>query len=575
MNKRMNIPQGSILRRISLFFKMIQRTSDEYFFATDLDENLVMVSANMVNDFDVPSECFYHMDKYWVPLIHPDDVEGFAASMKMPESRHSNIGHDCEYRIKNRKGDYIWVRCRGQYAFDSRTDKPFLFMGSIKKLAQRNHADELTGLLNKYQFEHAVKVALNRYRVDGVGGALMVFGIDNFKIVNETYNRHYGDEVLKLAAKKISDVLPTGVMLYKLDGDEFALVIQGVDLENVEEIYGSIQKSFARPHNIDGKQIFCTISCGTVLFPQSGKDYLVLHKHAEAALDLAKRDGKNQNCIFSKENYNRWIRSMSMRDDLRVSIEQDCEGFSLFYQPQVRAGDNKIIGAEALLRWRNPKGRMVSPMEFISILEDTKMIIPVGRWIFETAVKQCKEWQQINPNMCISINVSYEQIKDASFKDFVVDCLNRYDLKPELVVLELTESTIVSDWTNINRQFDAFRKLGIRIAMDDFGTGYSSLAYLKNLSCDLVKIDRAFVTHITEENNNFDRHLVRVTVDLCHSVNIKCCIEGVETEEEYTLLRDICHADSIQGYLFGRPESPENFELKYFNIGADDDNSEA
>lgn len=575
MNKRMNIPQGSILRRISLFFKMIQRTSDEYFFATDLDENLVMVSANMVNDFDVPSECFYHMDKYWVPLIHPDDVEGFAASMKMPESRHSNIGHDCEYRIKNRKGDYIWVRCRGQYAFDSRTDKPFLFMGSIKKLAQRNHADELTGLLNKYQFEHAVKVALNRYRVDGVGGALMVFGIDNFKIVNETYNRHYGDEVLKLAAKKISDVLPTGVMLYKLDGDEFALVIQGVDLENVGEIYGSIQKSFARPHNIDGKQIFCTISCGTVLFPQSGKDYLVLHKHAEAALDLAKRDGKNQNCIFSKENYNRWIRSMSMRDDLRVSIEQDCEGFSLFYQPQVRAGDNKIIGAEALLRWRNPKGRMVSPMEFISILEETKMIIPVGRWIFETAVKQCKEWQQINPNMCISINVSYEQIKDASFKDFVVDCLNRYDLKPELVVLELTESTIVSDWTNINRQFDAFRKLGIRIAMDDFGTGYSSLAYLKNLSCDLVKIDRAFVTHITEENNNFDRHLVRVTVDLCHSVNIKCCIEGVETEEEYTLLRDICHADCIQGYLFGRPESPENFELKYFNIGADDANSEA
>ncbi len=575
MNKRMNIPQGSILRRISLFFKMIQRTSDEYFFATDLEEDLVMVSANMVNDFDVPSECFYHMDKYWAPLIHPDDLEGFAASMKMPESRRNNIGHDCEYRIKNRKGDYIWVRCRGQYAFDSRTDKPFLFMGSIKKLAQRNHADELTGLLNKYQFEHAVKVALNRYRVDGVGGALMVFGIDNFKIVNETYNRHYGDEVLKLAAKKISDVLPTGVMLYKLDGDEFALVIQGVDLENVEEIYGSIQKSFARPHNIDGKQIFCTISCGTVLFPQSGKDYLVLHKHAEAALDLAKRDGKNQNCIFSKENYNRWIRSMSMRDDLRVSIEQDCEGFSLFYQPQVRAGDNKIIGAEALLRWRNPKGRMVSPMEFISILEETKMIIPVGRWIFETAVKQCKEWQQINPNMCISINVSYEQIKDASFKDFVVDCLNRYDLKPELVVLELTESTIVSDWTNINRQFDAFRKLGIRIAMDDFGTGYSSLAYLKNLSCDLVKIDRAFVTHITEKDNTFDRHLVRVTVDLCHSVNITCCIEGVETEEEYTLLRDICHADCIQGYLFGRPEAPENFELKFFNIGADDANSEA
>ena len=564
MNKRTNIPQGSILRRISLFFKMIQRTTDDYYFATDIDENLITVSANMVNDFEVPSECFYDMDRYWTPLIHPDDLDGFYESMKIPESRKANIGHDYEYRVKNRKGDYVWVRCRGQYAFDTRTDKPFLFLGCIKKLAQRNHADELTGLLNKYQFEHAVKVALNRYRVDGTGGALMVLGIDNFKIVNETYNRHYGDEVLKLAAKMISDVLPAGVMLYKMDGDEFALVIQDVDTEKVEDIYGSIQKSFARPHNIDGKQFFCTVSCGTVLFPQAGKDYLVLHKHAEAALDLAKKDGKNKNCIFSKENYNRWIRSLSMRDDLRVSIERGCEGFSLFYQPQVSAKENRIIGAEALLRWRNPKGRMVSPMEFIRILEETKMIIPVGHWIFETAVKQCKEWQKINPDMSISINLSYEQIKDASFKDFVVDCLKRYEITPEQIVLELTESTIVSDWSNINRQFDDFRKLGIRIAMDDFGTGYSSLAYLKNLSCDIVKIDRAFVTHITEKDNAFDRRLVGVTVDLCHSVNIKCCIEGVETEEEYALLRDICHADCIQGYLFGRPESPETFELKYF-----------
>ena len=564
MSERVNIPQGSILRRISLFFKMIQRTSDDYFFATDLQENLVMVSANMANDFAIPGECFYDMNKYWFKLIHPDDLEGFVESIQIPESRKLNMGHDYEYRIKNRKGDYIWVRCRGQFAFDNRTDKPFLFTGTVKKLGQRNHADELTGLLNKYQFEHAVKVALNRYRADGVGGALMVFGLDNFKIVNETYNRHYGDEVLKLAAKHISDVLPAGLMLYKLDGDEFAVVCPGMDVADVTTIFENVQKGFSRPHTIEGKNVFCTVSSGTVLYPQSGKDYLVLHKHAEAALDLAKKDGKNKNCVFSKENYNRWKRSLSMRDDLRLSIEQDFEGFSLFFQPQVSAKTNKIVGAEALLRWRNPRGRMVSPMEFIRILEETKMIIPVGHWIFETAVKQCKKWQENNPGMTISINLSYEQIKDATFKDFVENCLKRYDLSPEHIVLELTESTIVSDWSNINQQFDEFRRCGIRIAMDDFGTGYSSLAYLKNLSCDIVKIDRVFVTNITKKDNHFDRRLVGVTVDLCHSVNINCCIEGVETNEEYELLRDICHADTIQGYLFGRPESPENFEEKYF-----------
>ncbi|MCR5176420.1 MAG: GGDEF and EAL domain-containing protein [Anaerovibrio sp.] len=564
MNNRANIPPGSILRRILLFFKMIQRTSDDYYFATDLQENLVIVSANMVNDFEVPSECFYDMNKYWTKLVHPDDLDGFVESIQMPESRKLNIGHDYEYRLRTRKGDYIWVRCRGQFAFDNRTEKPFLFAGTVKKLGQRNHADELTGLLNKYQFENAVKVALNRYRVDGVGGALMVFGIDNFKIVNETYNRHYGDEVLKLAARHISDVLPEGLMLYKMDGDEFAVVCPGLSQEGAIDVFENVQKAFSRPHSIEGKHIFCTISSGTVLYPQAGKDYLVLHKHAEAALDLAKRDGKNKNVIFSKESYNRWKRSLSMRDDLRLSIESDFEGFSLFYQPQVSAQNNKIIGAEALLRWRNPKGRMVSPMEFIRILEDTKMIIPVGRWIFETAVRQCKEWQKFNPGMTISINLSYEQIKEAYFKDFVVECLKKYDLNPELIVLELTETTIVSDWSNINQQFDKLRSCGIRIAMDDFGTGYSSLAYLKNLSCDIVKIDRLFVTHITEEDNHFDRQLVGITVDLCHSVNIKCCIEGVETEDEYKLLRDICHADTIQGYLFGRPESPEDFESKYF-----------
>lgn len=566
MNKKVMYPNGSILRKMAFFFKMIQKSSDDYFFATDIKENMTMVSANMADDFDLPGELFYDMNKYWIPLVHPADRDAFVESLKPPASKAENIGHDFEYRIKTKNGDYIWVRCRGKIALDKEHDRPFLFMGTVKRLGQRNHADSLTGLLNKYQFERAIKSALNRYRVDGCGGAMMVFGIDNFKIVNETYNRHFGDELLKIAARRISDVLPEDIMLYKLDGDEFGVVCPGLTAEQSEEIYDNVQRSFARPHLIDGKHVYCTMSCGTVLYPQSGKDYLVLHKHAEAALDLAKHDGKNKNCLFSKESYNRWVRSISMQDDLRNSVDNGCQGFSLFYQPQVDAVTNKLVGAEALLRWCNPKGRMVSPMEFIAILESTKLIIPVGKWIFETAVKQCLAWQKDNPGMTISVNLSYEQIKDVSFKEFVAECLRKYNVSPELIVLELTESAIVADWSNLNKQFDEFRKHGIKIAMDDFGTGYSSLEYLKNLSCDIVKIDRAFVTHITEPDNDFDRRLVSYAIDLCHSVGIHCCIEGVETGEEYTLLRDVCHADTIQGYYFGRPEPTEVFEEKYFYL---------
>ena len=471
--------------------------------------------------------------------------------------------HDVIYRVRDAKDNYVWVRCKGQMSF-GRDGAPELFAGIITPLEQKIQADANTGLLTKYQFEKAVKAALVRVDGEFPNGAMLIFGIDNFKIINESFNRRFGDMLLRIAADAISNVLPEGVMLYKLDGDEFAIVVPDMDEAGAQSLFATVQRSFCRPHEVEGRSLFCTISAGTVLYPQGGKDYLVLHKHAEAALDQAKRDGKNKNIIFSKEQYNRWLRSITMRDMLQDSIEHGFEGFFLFYQPQVNARTQRLIGAEALLRWRSPKGRMVSPMEFVRILEETKMIIPVGRWIFETAVKQCKAWQEKWPGMRISINLSYEQIKESGFKEFALECLKKHDLPPYLIVLELTETAIVSDWNNVNTQFQEFRKMGISIAMDDFGTGYSSLAYLKNLACDIVKIDRAFVTHITEENNEFDRQLVKSTIELCHSVSIDCCIEGVETIREYELLRDFCHADSIQGYFFGRPEAPEDFEQKFF-----------
>lgn len=562
MKKRCQIPRNSVLRRIQGYFRMLCASSDDYFFATDIAENIVMLSPNMVTDFGMPAEVFFNMDEEWLPRIHSDDYDDYIKTLKKNFTPEDNM-HDAFYRVRDAKDNYVWVHCRGQMAF-GRDGRPELFAGIITPMEQKTQADANTGLLTKYQFEKAVKAALVRVDGEFTNGAVLIFGIDNFKIINESFNRRFGDILLKIAAKSIADVLPEGVMLYKLDGDEFAVIVPGMDEELAVSLFKAVQRSFCRPHVIEGRSMFCTISAGTVLYPQGGKDYLVLHKHAEAALDQAKREGKNKSVIFSKEQYNRWLRSITMRDMLQDSIERQFEGFSLFYQPQVNARTQRLIGAEALLRWKSPKGRMVSPMEFVRILEETKMIIPVGRWIFDTAVRQCKAWQEKWPGMRISINLSYEQIKESGFKEFALECLKKHDLPPYLIVLELTETAIVSDWNNVNTQFQEFRKMGISIAMDDFGTGYSSLAYLKNLACDIVKIDRAFVTHITEEDNEFDRQLVKSTIELCHSVSIDCCIEGVETIKEYELLRDFCHADSIQGYFFGRPESPEDFEEKFF-----------
>ena len=559
MRKTYRPTLSSNLKRFKFYFDLLKRTTDDYLFLSDMQENMVMLSPNLVQDFELPGEILSDFDHHWLPLVHPEEQEEYQKSIDTIKL-HKSREHQLDYRVKNRKGEYVWIRCRGCVGLD-REGTPNIFTGVMTRLSQRNQADEVTGLLNKYQFERAVKSALNAYRVTGEGGAIMVLGLDNFKIINETHNRVVGDRVLREVARQIEAVLPQELTLYKLDGDQYGLVCLGYGEQELAELFATIQGCLAHPYTVDGHQYFNTVSAGTVLYPQGGKDYLVLHKHAEAAMDLAKRAGKNRNCLFSKEQYNRWVRSITMRDSLWDSVENGCEGFSLFFQPQVRAGDRELIGAESLLRWRNPKGRMVAPMEFVPILEETKLIVPVGKWIFEEAVRVCKEWRKVRPNFRLSVNLSYEQVKELSFKEFAMNCLEKYDMPPESIVLELTESKIVADWSFINKQFDAFRQAGIKIAMDDFGTGYSSLASFKNLSCDIVKIDREFVKKILE--NDFDKKLVESVVTLCHSMGIMAYIEGVEDVEEYKLLRDTCKADAIQGYLFGHPESKENFEEKF------------
>lgn len=561
MGKQGRAPISPLLRRCKLLFDLIKRTTDEYLVFVDIETRTALLSPNLVRDFGLPAEVVADFGAVWTPLVHPEERDQLAASLTAIMERLNVFEHAMEYRVRDRFGGYVWLRSHGRVGALGKDGAQPIFVSMIRRMANRNQADDITGLLNKYQFEHSLRVALSAYRITGQGGAVMVLGIDNFKIVNETFNRMLGDRVLKLVADVILALLPEELTLYKLDGDEYGILYPAADAELAQQLYENIQKALTQPFEIEGHRIFVTVSAGTVLYPQAGKDYLVLHKHAEAAMDLAKRDGKNRNCLFSKEQYNRWVRSIGMRDDLRACVEDGCTGFRLMYQPQVDAKTRRLIGAEALLRWRSPRGRNVAPMEFIPLLEETKLILPVGKWLFEQAVLQVRAWRALLPDFRMSINMSYEQVRDPSFQEFVPACLKRLGVPPAAVTLELTESCIVADWKFVNGQFDAYRRLGIKIAMDDFGKGYSSLASLKNLSCDVVKVDRAFVEHL--EEGNFDQQLVRAVTALCHSIGMCVCIEGVEQESTFALLRDTCDADAIQGYLFGHPETPENFAQRF------------
>lgn len=549
-----------LLQKIEFYFKALTRSSDAYFFITDTRKSVTVLSENWVIDFGLPSRIVHDMEAVWIPRLHAADQAKVLPLRRFMLEERLKDDLDVEMRARDRNDTYVWLRCRSTLLRNAEGE-PYFLAGMMVRMDRLNEADAVTGLLNRASFARGVRDALDNFRQTGTGGAILLMGLDNFKIVNETYNRAFGDRVLQSAAAQITNILPAGITPYKMDGDEFGIILPGAGEEQVQEIFREIQTCMSRQQFIDGKMYFCTVSGGTVMYPQNGREYLGLYKYAEAALSLAKRDGKNQNVIFSREQYNRWLRALTMRDTIKVSVENGCEGFSLFYQPQVEAVSQALNGAEALLRWRNPQGRMVSPMEFVPILEETKMILPLGKWILEEALKTCKKWRERIPAFRMSVNVSYTQIKDVTFLPFVFEVLERLALPPEAVALELTESMIVSDWSFLNQRFDEFRRRGIYIAMDDFGTGYSSLACLKNLSCDVVKLDRAFVRQILE--NEFDRQLVEYTVTLCHRMGMKVCIEGVEESSVYDIVTHECRADYIQGYLFGRPVAEPDFVRQY------------
>lgn len=563
MGGKNSIALSPVLKRHKFIFDLIKNTTSDYVFMMDPIDGVFLASPLFVQTYALPAEAMEDIADVLSPLVYMQDRKPLAALFSTLGDLTDGRDRQLDFRMRDAKGDFSWLRLKGKIG-TSEDGVPDLFVGTISQLARRNSADSVTGLLNRYQFVDDLGTALRHARETGGCGGLLVMGLDNFRTVNEAFNHEIGDIILRQISERILQNVPRKLSLYRLDGDEFGLIYPNADAEMLTEFFVRVQREFARPQVYDGRQYIVTVSAGMVFYPQSARDPLVLHKYAQAALDAAKSGGKNRLNEFSKEVYNRWLRSLTIQDQILQDVKAGCRNFELYFQPQVAGDDQHVVGAETLLRWRNNKGRMVAPMEFIAILEETKMIVPVGRWIFEQALRVCKEWRERVPNFHMSVNMSYEQIKDLSFLEFVEDCLRRHDMPADAIVLELTESKIVSDLKFINAQFDTFRSHGIKIAMDDFGTGYSSLSSLKNLNCDIVKIDRAFVMRILE--NDFDQKLVEYTVDLCHSIGMTTCIEGVEKQDEYDCLVKICKTDTIQGYLFGRPEPKDVFEKKFLGM---------
>lgn len=488
-------------------------------------------------------------------IVHPEDWNRFYKS-NTEIGKNQMDYHTVEFRAKNRSGEYIWLRCRGQLMRDE-FGEPSIFAGIMTQLGKQNKIDSLTQLLNYHEFMSVFEDKISNPMIEKL--CIVLLDIDDFKNVNEMYDRDFGDNIIKTLAQSIQSILPDNAELYKLDGDEMGILVDNVEENEILTLYNQIQNMIIHLQLWRKYGLNITISAGCVIYPKHGDTVKELYKCASYSLQYAKEHGKNRLVFFSQEILKNKMYSLEMMRDLKASINDDFRGFSLRFQPQVDTESHKIIGVEVLLRWTNDKCKAISPLEFIPILEENDMINIVGAWVLRMALRTFRKWIDYYPFFKVSVNVSAVQILEDTFIEDIVKIIDDENFPYQNLVLELTESHTVQNMSILQFKFKALQDLGIYIAMDDFGTGYSSLEVLKFSPIDIVKIDRVFVKDILK--SKFDATFIHFIVAICHDVGIKVCLEGVETQEEYDLVKQI-KPDYIQGYLFGKPQTAtEIFDL--------------
>ena len=415
-------------------------------------------------------------------------------------------------------------------------------------MKKNNKIDPVTRLFVIEEFFKSLEAKLEN-PPENIG--VLILGINNFKRINEFYGRETGDIILRRISGIIQDVIPYSAEVYKLDGKNFGIILEDTSKEKIEKIYETIKDKFEEKQIVSKNEDILAVSVGVAMYPDDGQNYKELYQYAKYSRGYSKRKEGNSITFFSKELLESNARYLKILYLLKRDIDNGFKNFDIFYQPQIKSKSQEIEGVEALLRWSCEEYGCISPMEFIPILEENNLMVNVGKWVLKQSLETYKkEWSPYVPDLSISVNVSFVQFIDKNFVEDVKKILEESGVNPKNLVLELTESCMVSNINYIKKIYMALKKLGIKIALDDFGTGYSSLGVLKELPIDIVKTDRIFVKNIL--SNNFDLVFIKFITELCHEINLKICIEGVEQKEEYELVNNF-GVDYIQGYYFGKP----------------------
>lgn len=427
-----------------------------------------------------------------------------------------------------------------------------------KEISYLAYYDGLTKLPNRLLFKNRLEQSIHLARRTETLIAVMFLDIDAFKGVNDSLGHEGGDELLKEVGTRISSCIRKHDTVARFGGDEFLIQItQLTKAEDIRKIAEKILQVFSHPVTVKEQEFFITASMGIAVYPQDGEDAEVLIKNADLAMYISKDKGRNQYTLCSPTMKDDVIRKMKLTNSLFRAQERN--ELVLYYQPQVNVTTGEIIGMEALLRWKHPDMGMIPPGQFIPLAEQTGLINSIGQWVIETACMQNKEWQSMGfPPIRVAVNLSIEQFRNPSLVHMIADILNKTQLDPKYLELEITESIAVEEADYVIRILHELKELGVTIAIDDFGMEYSSLSRLKALPVDRIKIAMQFVHGITEESSK-DKAITAVIIQLAKSLDLNIIAEGAETEAQVEFLyQQLC--DEIQGFYYYKPMPAEELE---------------
>ncbi len=551
------------LKHVQMVNELTVEGASDYVYQLDFMNNVCTFSSKALEVLPLDTPTFPDAMNRVLSFIIPEDRHIFLDSFT-PFLAGQSDRHVAEYRVMTKQGNIMWISCKGKGLHDEE-GRPLMIAGTLLDITKQKedqeriekmlYYDELTGLKNKRRFELDVE---NKLKNKNEQGSFLYMNIRKFKLYNELFGHSFGNKVLKEFAYMLNLFFASAEGIYRFSGDEFLVHLSETNREQILSKLVPFQAVLKKTRTIDGHSIYINTHTAVVIYPEDGSTVEELMNNAHQCLYRMTRAEREEISFYTDQIGDSASQQFLIENEMRKDIEKNFRHFRVVYQPLVKLTHSgaEWIGAEALLRYENPELAGLGQMEMIRTLEYSGLIVPVGRWVISQAIHECSKWNRVSGKGIVHVNIAAQQVSDIALVRHIQDKCAEENIATSKLVLELTETSLLSNFDVATTFCEELRKMNVGVALDDFGTGYSSFNYLRNLPISQIKIDRGYTRQL--QNSKYNQTFIAFVHQLSRELDLGLCVEGVETAEEVEILRKM-EVTHVQGYYFDRPMEADVF----------------